>query len=551
MQGTAASGFEHGRTRAQAVARQVVAKRPWIVVMALVLAFTFLGTRGLWEPDEGRYTNIALTMLDSGDWLDPMRNEDTGHWAKPPVTYWLIAASFWVFGPTAWAARLPSALAYLACIALGWRCARRLVPGAQDSAAVIYATMLMPFCAGQLVTTDFPMAAAQALAVYGFIEYRFGSGRRGWLWLMWAAFALAFMTKGPPALMPVLAILAMRWLAPDGRRIPWPFHAAGALLFLALVSPWFIAVTLGHGGLMQYFLGAELVDRVASDRFGRNGQWYGWAAVYVPTLIVGVTPWVVSAWRWLRALPTSVRGWRDPDLRAHQAQALFVALWVVLPLLVFCLVQSRLPLYVLPIFLPIALAIAAQRQQEDRHQEDRHQEDRHQEDRQQEDRPLAWPWLAMWVALLLALRLAVAHVPSRQDASAWAGAIRERVPGTISEVVFVEDVPRYGLHLYLGAEIETLSLTPVPQPRFNPQYDEPLVRELAETGWEPGVVYVAKQPLWPKLQRIIAGYGYRAQALGSPYQGRVIFEVRPLTPAPTSPAGDAIRNTQRMAKPSS
>ena len=85
----------------------------WLVSIACLLAFAFLGTRGVWDPDEGRYTNVALVMLDSGDWLSPMRNAETGHWTKPPMTYWLIAAIVATFGQTPWAARLPIALAYL------------------------------------------------------------------------------------------------------------------------------------------------------------------------------------------------------------------------------------------------------------------------------------------------------------------------------------------------------------------------------------------------------------------------------------------------------
>ena len=59
----------------------------WIALLACVLALAGLGLRGIWDPDEGRYTNVALNMLDSGDWLNPHRNHEVGHWTKPPLTY--------------------------------------------------------------------------------------------------------------------------------------------------------------------------------------------------------------------------------------------------------------------------------------------------------------------------------------------------------------------------------------------------------------------------------------------------------------------------------
>ena len=146
----------------------------WIALLACVLALAGLGLRGIWDPDEGRYTNVALNMLDSGDWLNPHRSHEVGHWTKPPLTYWAIAGSVGVFGPSPWAARLPGALAYLLCTWLTWRIARRLTPGAEDMAALAYATMLLPFGASGLITTDFLLAASETLAVWAFVEARFG-----------------------------------------------------------------------------------------------------------------------------------------------------------------------------------------------------------------------------------------------------------------------------------------------------------------------------------------------------------------------------------------
>ena len=481
-----------------------------LALLGMLLAFGFLGSRGIWDPDEGRYTNVALVMLDSGDWLDPMRNEDTGHWTKPPVAYWLVAASMHAFGRNAWAARLPIALCFLACALLAGCTARRLQPGSGAIAAVASLTMLLPVGAAQLVTTDFPLAAAQALAMHAFVEHRFGPrrGRGHALLAMWAAFAIAFMVKGPPALLPLVAVGVFALLVPGACATGLRWHLGGVALFLLLALPWYIAVSLRHAGLLQYFLGAEVVDRVATDRFGRNGQWYGWLVVYLPTLLVGTLPWTRSLWRWARTIASQCRDWRDRNLRAQHARAILLVLWIALPLLVFCIARSRLPLYLLPLFVPIAIAIGMQRAADGA------------------GLP-RWPRLAAWAVVLLALRLAAAALPTHKDASAWAEAIRARAPGPVREVVFVEDMARYGLHLHLGAQVEKLSLDAPPQARFNPEYDEPLEQELAESAYETGVVYVAKQAAWPAIRARITRLGHAATVLGAPYEGRVLFTVAP------------------------
>ncbi len=480
----------------------------WVALLAMLLAFGFLGTRGIWDPDEGRYTNVALTMLDSGDWLNPHRSHDVGHWTKPPLTYWAIASSVAAFGYHPWAARLPAALAYLLSVWLAWRIARRLAPGAEHQAAVIYATMLLPFGAAQLITTDFVLAATEGLAVWAFVEARFGAlaQRRRWLLLMWAGFALAFMTKGPPGLLPLLVLLVFNALMPRQARLR-VVNWWGLLVFVALAFPWYVAVILGNPGLLQHFVGAEVVDRFATNEFGRHGEWYGWLQIYLPTLVIGTLPWTGALWRWIRALPASIRGWwKQRETREANAASVLLALWVLLPLLVFCLARSRLPLYVLPLFLPLAVVMAAQRTRDGRALP-------------------RWPWLLGWVCVLLGLKFAASLWPTHKNAELWADEIRARVDGPVAEVVFVEDMARYGLHLHLGAEVEKVSLLPEPRARFNPVNDSDLAQELSEH--EPGVVWICKQTQWLALRERIAAQHYRATALGAPYQQRIIFRVDP------------------------
>jgi 4-amino-4-deoxy-L-arabinose transferase-like glycosyltransferase len=480
-----------------------------IALLALVLALAFLGDRGIWDPDEGRYTNVALNMLDSGDWLNPRRNSDVGHWTKPPLTYWAIASSVAAFGQTPFAARLPAALSYLLCVWLVARIARRLAPGSGPAAAAIYATMLFPFGAAQLITTDYLLAAMETLAVWAFVEARFGAARHPakWVALMWIALGLAFLTKGPPGLLPLLPIIAFDLLMP-GRQRHRLLDAAGLLLFALVALPWYVAVIRGHPGLLQHLLGHEVVARIASNEFRRHGEWFGWLTIYAPTLLLGTLPWTALLWRRARGLSTQLRAWRAADARAADRAQVLLLLWLALPLLVFCLSRSRLPLYILPLFSPLAVLAALQLQAERRVLP-------------------RWPWLLAWALLLLAMKAATAYWPTHKNAEAWADEIRRRTQGRVEEVVFVEDMARYGLHLHLGrgVEIEKIVLQPTPQPRFNPAYDESLAVELAEH--EADALWVCKENRWPTIRARIEAQGFVATPLGTPYQGRILFRVTP------------------------
>ena len=511
-----------------ASARRPHANAAWLAGLALVLALLLPGLRGIWDPDEGRYTNVAMHMVDSGNWLEPHRSNEVGHWTKPPLTYWAIAASVEAFGRNPWAARLPSALSYLLCAWLAWRMARRLVvpaepassPGAVRDATLraplVFATMLLPFGAAQLITTDYLLAACEALAMWGFVEARFGDGRRArrWLALMWAAFGLAFLCKGPPGLLPLLAVFAFDLLTPavaaGGARRPRALQWWALPLFALVALPWYLAVVLRNPGLLQYFVGAEVVDRVASDDFNRHGEWYGWLAVYAPTLAIGTLPWTPALWRWLRALPARLRGWRTREGRAGDRAALLLALWIGLPLLVFCVSRSRLPLYILPLFVPLALLAARQLAAEGRALPRRR-------------------WLAAWCVLLLALEFATALWPTHKDGKAWQAAIAARAPGPVTQVNIVDDMARYSLYLQMGVDVEKLSLLPMDESRFGPEYDEDVADELAD-DYDPHGIWFTKQPNFPAVQARLHALGYEAVPQGTPYQGRTLFRVRRLAP---------------------
>jgi 4-amino-4-deoxy-L-arabinose transferase-like glycosyltransferase len=386
------------------------------------------------------------------------------------------------------------------------------MPGSEMQASLVFATMLFPIGASQLITTDYVLAACETLAMWAYAEARFGNPPSGdtarvrsWLTAMWAAFALAFLAKGPPGLLPLLALVVFELLIRDARR-PNLLQWTGLLAFVAIALPWYLVVVLRNPGLLQYFLGNEVVGRVASNEFGRHGQWYGWLTIYGPTLLLGTLPWTFALLRWARTLPAQVRGWRTREGRAADAANLLLALWLLLPLLVFCLSRSRLPLYVLPLFVPLAVLAARQRVREG------HGLPR-------------WPGFAVLAVLVLVAEFAAARWPTHKDAAAWAREIHARVPGPISQVVIVQDMARYGLHLELGAAVEKVSIEPQPGARFNPEYDESIADEIGD-DFDGNALWITKQARWDATRAKLASLGIEAVPQGTPYQGRVLFRVR-------------------------
>lgn len=454
----------------------------WLVSAGVLLYACLLqGVRPLYSPDEGRYTDVALIMLHSGDWLHPMLHHEVAHWSKPPLTYWAIAASIAVFGQHEFAARLPGALAFACTILLMFRLGRRFVPAQPWLPALVYASFVFPSLASNLVTTDTLLALWEVLQVVAFVEVWWAptpAVRRRAGWLLGVAAGLAFMTKGPPGLLALAACLLFA-ASSEGWRGLRRVLAWQALLAFALVGlSWYAIVVAQDPAVLRYFLVQEVVERIASSKMGRNPQWYGGFLVYGPTLLIGTLPWLplicVAAWRH--------RGDALAHLRADVGARL-LACWFLLPLAVFMLARSRLPLYALPLFAPLALVAARQLA------------------------PLATSprWrlglIAAWCMGLVVLRAVPAWIDMDDDDRQLANAISVQLDPPPREVAFVAAGARYGLRFYLGSQIEELTLR---GDKATPRSQD-IASELHE---HEGCRLLLARPLRnADLERELAGYG--------------------------------------------
>jgi 4-amino-4-deoxy-L-arabinose transferase len=445
-------------TRASVGARRIAAQ--WssmhghlvLGVVLVVLATAFQGSRPLYETDEGRYTDVALNMLDSHDWLVPRLDSEHPIFTKPPLTYWALAASFSALGRNEWAARLPNAIAFVATGFLVLGLARRFVPTRPWLGAGVWVAMLAPTLAANVVSTDTLLTLFETLAMYAWVratepgepgEPREPRSRR-WIVTMWLAWGLAMLTKGPVGLLPLVALCGALAAARDRDAIRTLIEPGGLVCFAVAGLGWYVWVAIRRPGVVGYFLGYELYDRIFTPVQDRHPEWYGAAYVYLPTLAFGALPWsyfvvkrVAMQWRRSRSGIAAKATRSDPD-------GTLLRWWLLLPLAVFALSRSRLPLYVLPLFVPLALLIA----------------------RKLPILPLperrSRAGLAFgWLLLLIGIKGAAAYYPgySGHDARSFATRLSTVVDlRKIEEIAFVDATPFYGLRLYLDRNVERVTL---------------------------------------------------------------------------------------------
>jgi 4-amino-4-deoxy-L-arabinose transferase len=491
----------------------------WAAVAALLaFALVLQGTRPLFDPDEGRYTAVALQMLKSGDWLTPRLHHEVPHFSKPPLTYWSLAASMSLLGRNEWAVRLPNALAFVATVLLVFAIARRLAPDSPELAAVIQATSLLPFAAANVVTTDTLLALFETLAVAGFVLLRWGGAppERA-RWLLWGGFGLAFLTKGPPGLLPLVAILVFAVWTDGARALARLVSWRSIALFLALAFAWYGWQLSQRPDLLGYLLGAEVVGRVASGEFDRNATLGGLIEIYLPVLVIGPLPWWPLLARRRGAAPPGSRAGLLAALRAAPERH-FLLLWVLLPFAVFCVSRSRLPLYLLPLAPPVSLLLA--RALEPRLAFGRR------------GRVLLFAWLIA----LVGIKAAAARLETDRNGRHVAQEILRQVPYAPSEVVFAEHRPYFTLAFYLGVEAEQVDLATTERFRAAPSY-RPTSAALAKEISEPQQrrVFLVPRSLEKTWSAELAGLGAESERAGEVGRFALYLEPHRRDTAPAVP----------------
>ncbi|HYV86121.1 MAG TPA: phospholipid carrier-dependent glycosyltransferase [Patescibacteria group bacterium] len=339
---------------------------------ALPAAFVLLGVLlclspwGLWDPDEGRYADVARLMLERHDFVTPRIN-GVVMLDKPPLVYWVTAASMAVWGVNERGARFGQTLFALGILAIAFEVAWVLY---RDRRALIAALILGSsvgfFVAGHFLTHDLGLSFFVALTLLCFLKgWRAGAGdavatgpgagngpATRWYLGMFAAAAGGVLTKGPVAVV-LAGLTGMTFIALVGgwrrlRGIPW---VRGTLLFLAISVPWFIAVSIANPEFPEYFFIHEHLTRFATTVHHRQGPLY----YYLVVGAGGLLPWTPLL---------ALRAARGPRRLAALAGALrsettaFLFAWIMPALAFFSVSQSKLPAYILPIFPALAIAVA-------------------------------------------------------------------------------------------------------------------------------------------------------------------------------------------------
>ncbi|MCL2659688.1 MAG: glycosyltransferase family 39 protein [Acidobacteriaceae bacterium] len=332
----------------------------------LVIYFASLFAPPVLDDADGTHASAARHMALSGD-LVTLKVDGIRYLEKAPLPYWLVAASFRIFGFNTFAVHLPNAIAVLLLAFLGVLWADR----AFGIRAALYTGIAVLTSAGVFLFTriyipEVMLSLFLCAALYC-LASALDKPEKMPAYAMWTALALAVLTKGLVALVFFFGTAGIYLLLTgDYKRMRALRPVSGFALFLAIAAPWHILAGLrntggmnGHGFFWFYFVN-EHVLRFLGRRYPVDyNKLPGY--LYWSLHLVWLFPWslflpvaCLKGYRGFVARRPFSRRAREHHSSFTNRSILILALYSALVLLFFA-ISTNQEYYTFPAYLPLLM----------------------------------------------------------------------------------------------------------------------------------------------------------------------------------------------------
>lgn len=257
-----------------------------IVVVYVVGAFI-----DVMEVDAAQYASMSMEMLQTGEVLQ-VHHRYQDYLDKPPLLFWLSSLSFWMFGISNFAYKVPSILFSILGIFSTYKLGKKLY----DEETGRLASLILGSCQAMIlinndVRTDTMLTGALIFALWHWVLY---FDERKWRNLIYGCIgvALAMLTKGPIGLMmPVLAlgseiVIKGQWKKTIDLKLLLAIVLVGVLLI-----PMCVGLYQQHGteGLKFYFW-TQSFGRLTGENVWANDEG---PLFFVETFLWSFLPWTL------------------------------------------------------------------------------------------------------------------------------------------------------------------------------------------------------------------------------------------------------------------
>jgi len=338
----------------------------WALIFALALALTpyflRLGASSLWDSNESFYAETPREMIEANDWLNPTFDYHE-RLNKPPLSYWVVGASYKLFGISETAERLPIVLGAIVMVAIAYGLGRFVFsPQAGMFAAIGLAASPRFLMFSRRIIIDVYLAMFMSLALLLFVlAEKQPNRRRLFLTLMYACLGLAVITKGPVAIaLPAVVLIVYLLFYRRLRSLRDMMLPIGIIVIALIVLPWYLAIYAQFGwSHIRTFIFNDNLSRYTQPFWGPRRNVF----FFLRVLMGDFFPWslflIPLAWLGIRRIWPSRhnKAARNETNQLTSRLSSLLVIWAVIIILFFSFSRSKEDLYILPVYPAVAALV--------------------------------------------------------------------------------------------------------------------------------------------------------------------------------------------------
>ena len=326
-------------------------KKLWFLIFLLASLVYFPATDRPIRDAEAKYVEIPKEMLEKDDWITPYL-DFVKYYTKPPLSFWIVAIGYKLFGVHPWVARSINILwAFFLAFLIGKTASHMFGKGVAPIASACFLMTSEVFAYSLDAGIEFALIScitASVMCFWLFLE----EGEKKYLRFFYFWLGLGYLTKGFLGIaLPLGIVFLFLILTGQLLRIGLLLDAIGILIFVLIVFPWTVMMSIKNPDFLRYFIINEHIGRLIGKKDTSEALFP--TKLFLEHMAGEFFPWVFYLPIILRSFYTNIkRGGFE------RRKSLFLICWAFIPFLIFSCSRNKVDFYGMHVYPPLLITLS-------------------------------------------------------------------------------------------------------------------------------------------------------------------------------------------------
>ena len=326
-------------------------KKLWLLVFLLASLVYFPATDRPVRDAEAKYVEIPKEMLEKGDWITP-HLDFVKYYTKPPLSFWIVALGYKFFGVHPWVARSINILwAFFLAFLIGKLASYMFGKGIAPIASACFLMTSEVFAYSLDAGIEFALIfciTASLMCFWLFLDKR----EKKYLRYFYLWIGLGYLTKGFLGIaIPFGTVLLFFIFTRQFSRLGSLFDPVGVGIFILIVLPWTVMMSIKNPDFLKYFIVNEHIGRLIGKKDTSEALFS--TKLFLEHMAGEFFPWILYLPIIFKSLYRGIiKGGFD------RRRSLFLISWAFTPFLIFSYSKSKVDFYGMHVYPPLLISLS-------------------------------------------------------------------------------------------------------------------------------------------------------------------------------------------------